>query len=105
MMIVLAGPLVSGEAFAHGGKTHDGAFTALQALQKGTELYDRLIMSGKLESSWETGLAQVEVASRQNEGATEYRVGFQRSSGDPRAVYIFLSSEGEYTGSNFDGKW
>jgi hypothetical protein len=104
-MAVLGGLLVPANAFAHGGKTHDEAFTSLQALQKGTELYDRLIVSGKLDASWETGLAQAEVVSRQNEGVIEYRVGFQRSSGEPRTVYIFLSSEGEYTGSNFDGQW
>jgi hypothetical protein len=35
---------------AHGGKTHGGqSFTALQALQKATKLYDRLIVNGKLD--------------------------------------------------------
>ena len=97
--------LTAAGVFAHGGKTHDEDFTALQALQKGTELYDRLIVSGKLDASWETGLARVEVVSRRNEDALEYRVGFHRDGGDPPAVYIFLSSEGKYTGSNFDGQW
>jgi hypothetical protein len=92
-------------ALAHGGKTHEEGFTALQALQKGTVLYDRLIVSGKLDASWETGLSRVEVVSRRNEGSLEYRVGFHRDGGDPPTVYIFLSSEGEYSGSNFDGQW
>lgn len=93
------------EALAHGGKTHGEAFTALQALQKATELYDKLVASGKLDASWETGLVSVEVVSRGEKEALEYRVGFHRSNGEPQAVYIFLSAEGEYSGSNFDGKW
>ena len=98
--------IINTEAQAHGGKTHgESDFAALQALQKATELYDRLIVSGKLDESWETGLAKVEVLSRMNQDAMEYRVGFHRRSGNPEAVYIFLSSEGKYTGSNFDGNW
>ena len=44
-------------AFGHGGK-HSEAFTHLQALQKATQLYDKLINNGKLDPSWETGLEQ-----------------------------------------------
>ena len=90
---------------AHGGKTHSEAFTALQALQKATELFDKLVVSGKLEESWETALEKVEVAVRDHQDAREYRVGFHRGLGDPTAVYIFLNAKGEYSGSNFDGKW
>jgi len=105
-LFILAGPMANIAVQAHGGKTHGEAdFAALQALQKATELYDRLIVSGKLDESWETGLAKVEVLSRLSQDAMEYRVGFHRRSGDPEAVYIFLSSEGKYTGSNFDGNW
>lgn len=93
------------KALAHGGKTHGEAFTALQALQKATELYDKLVAGGKLDASWETGLASVELVSRGAKETLEYRIGFHRSSGDPQAVYIFLSADGEYSGSNFDGKW
>ena len=36
-------------ANGHGGKTHVGeTFTAFQALEKASKLYDRLIVSGKL---------------------------------------------------------
>ena len=101
----ILGPAGS-EAIAHGGKSHGGeTFTALQALQKATELYDRLIVSGKLDESWETGLQNAEVTARDNNGIKEYRVGFHRKEGNPIAVYIFLSSEGKYSGSNHDGKW
>jgi hypothetical protein len=104
-LVFLASPMTAKVVQAHGGKTHSEAFTALQAFQKATELYDRLIASGKLDTSWETGLASVDVISRRNADAVEYRVGFHRSTGDPQAVFIFLSSEGQYTGSNFDGQW
>jgi hypothetical protein len=92
-------------AFGHGGKSHAESFTALQALQKATELYDQLIVKGKLDESWETGLNAVEVSVRDSNDHKEYRVGFHRQSGSPEAVYIFFSPEGEYSGSNFDGKW
>ena len=105
MVIFFCSLLIPADLLAHGGKAHDEAFTALQALQKATELYDRLIASGKLDASWETGLSRVEVASRRQGEALEYRVGFHRGSGDPPAVFIFLSPEGEYAGSNFDGQW
>lgn len=93
------------EALAHGGKAHTESFTALQALQKATELYDKLVVGGKLDETWETGLASVEVTSRGEKETLEYRIGFHRSSGDPQTVYIFLSGEGVYSGSNFDGQW
>lgn len=92
-------------AWGHGGKSHAESFTALQALQKATELYDQLIVKGKLDESWETGLNAVEVTVRDSNDRKEYRVGFHRQSGSPEAVYIFFSPEGEYGGSNFDGKW
>lgn len=92
-------------AWGHGGKSHAESFTALQALQKATELYDQLIVRGKLDESWETGLNAVEVTVRDSNDRKEYRVGFHRQSGSPEAVYIFFSPEGEYGGSNFDGKW
>ena len=103
--LILAGHLMGGEVQAHGGKTHSEAFTALQALQKATELFDKLVVSGKLEESWETALEKVEVAVRDHQDAREYRVAFHRGLGDPTAVYIFLNAKGEYSGSNFDGKW
>lgn len=90
--------------FAHGGKSHaQGDFTALQALQKATTLYDRLIVSGKLDESWETGLKSVQVVTREKKGKREFRVGFERSEGKPDKVYIFLTSDGQYAGSNYDG--
>ena len=104
-ILSLAGPMMVAEVQSHGGKTHSAAFTALQALQNATELFDKLIVSGKLDESWEVALEKVDVIARRHQDALEYRVGFHRSAGDPQAVYIYLSSEGEYTGSNFDGKW
>lgn len=89
--------------FGHGGK-HSDKFTQLQALQKATKLYDQLITKGKLDESWETGLENVSISNRKNEGKNEVVVAFQRRNGDPKAVYIFFNSKGKYTGSNFTGK-
>lgn len=105
LLFISLGPFAIEEVRAHGGKTHNETFTALQALQKATELYDKLVAGGKLDETWETGLAKVEVVSRGKNETLEHRVGFHRSSGEPQAVYIFLSSDGEYSGSNFDGQW
>ena len=92
-------------SFAHGGKTHqDMAFTPLDALKKGTDLFDRLIASGKLDSSWETTLKEVRVETVARGDMTEYRTAFTRSSGGPGTVYFFLDADGNYTGSNFTGQ-
>ena len=89
---------------AHGPKGHgDMEFTALQAAKKGIALYDRLVASGKLEESWETDLANIEVFSRQSDQKIEYVVKFSRSQREPPSVYIFFDEKGEYTGSNFTG--
>ena len=95
---------VAGSVFAHGGKKHANSFTALQALKKSTDLYNQLVGSGKLGESWETDLANVEITNRQKGGQTEYVVSFRRSTGDPKTVYIFLTADGKYSGSNFTGK-
>ena len=105
VLTIVSDPSIVTKAQAHGGKKHDDALTALQALQKATELYDRLIINGKLDGSWETGLNAVEVTTRDSKGRNEYRVGFHRHEGSPEAVFIFFSFEGKYSGSNFDGKW
>ena len=95
---------VAGSVFAHGGKKHANSFTALQALQQGTDLFNKLVGSGKLGESWETDLANVEITTRQKGGNKEYVVSFQRSTGDPKTVYIFFTADGKYSGSNFTGE-
>ena len=89
--------------FGHGGK-HADEFTHLQALQKATEMYDRLIANGKLDQSWETKLIRVNVSNRQKGEKKEIVVSFQRAEGDPQSVYIFFTAKGKYAGSNFTGK-
>jgi hypothetical protein len=95
--------MTAGLSFGHGGK-HSDKFTQLQALQKATKLFDQLVTKGKLEQSWETGLANVALSKRNINGKDEVVVSFQRREGDPRAVYIFFNSNGKYTGSNFTGE-
>ena len=91
-------------AFAHGGKTHNEAFTALQAVQKATELYDRLILSGKLAEPWETKLKNIQISTRYNGKQKEYVVRFETDQPEPSSVYFFFDREGAYAGSNYSGK-
>lgn len=99
-LLVFASP-----ASGHGGKTHkDNSFTALQALQKASAMFDKLIVSNKLPESWETGLLKVEILIRKKNGKSEYVVAFHRAEGEPAAVYFFFTMEGKYSGSNFTGK-
>lgn len=90
-------------AFSHGGKHKPGELTNLQALKKATELYDQLIGKGKLDQSWEDTLSQVDVFKRGKDDKSEIVVSFQRESGEPKTVYIFLNASGKYSGSNFTG--
>lgn len=100
--MILAGSL---PVLAHGGKSHGGTgFSSLQAVQKATELYDRLIKMEKLEEAWETGLTTIDVSTRQADGKREYVVRFSRVEGDPESVYFFFDQQGEYSGSNFTGQ-
>lgn len=101
MLIIVSAPPV----WSHGGKSHGGTgFSSLQAVQKATELYDRLIKTEKLEEAWETGLATIDVSTRQTNGKREYVVRFSRVEGDPGSVYFFFDQRGEYSGSNFTGQ-
>ena len=102
--LILTILLATGPAFSHGGKEHANPFTALQALQKSTDLFSQLVGSGKLDESWETDLSNVGITNRQKGGNTEYVVSFQRSAGDPKTVYIFFTADGKYSGSNFTGE-
>jgi hypothetical protein len=91
-------------AFAHGPKGHGGVeFTAMQAAKKGIELFDRLIVSGKLEEDWETGLQEIEMSERSTGKGKELVVKFTRVKNLPRSVYIFFTEKGDYNGSNFTG--
>jgi len=100
----LAMLLSSAQVYGHGGKKHGSSFTPLQALQKATELYDKLVVSGKLPDSWETDLEKVDISNRQKGDQWEYVVSFERSAGEPNKVYIFFTAEGKYSGSNFTGE-
>jgi len=89
--------------FAHGPKGHTEGFTPLQAVKKGTMMYDKLVATGKLDASWETGLEAVNVYWR-DAGKKELVVKFSRQAGEPQAVYIFFNAKGAYSGSNHTGK-
>lgn len=105
IIFLLVAILISASlAFSHGGKHKPGEFTHLQALKKATELYDQLIGKGKLDQSWENTLSQVDVFKRGKDDKNEIVVSFQRTSGEPKTVYIFFNSSGKYSGSNFTGE-
>ena len=92
-------------AYSHGGKPHSGEiFTAFHAVQKATQLYDRLISSGKLPEVWKTELKSINIAIHKSTDKREYVVQFQRAKGDPNSVYFFFNQQGQYSGSNFTGK-
>jgi hypothetical protein len=93
-------------AYAHGGKNHGpaGEFTNLEALKKATVLYDKLVAADKLEVTWETTVDKVQIAERRKGADIEKVVSFTRSAGEPKTVYIFFTSRGEYAGSNFTGQ-
>ena len=95
---------VTSPGLGHGGKEHASSFTALKALQKATELYDKLVASGKLSENWEIDLVKVDISNREKGGQKEHVVAFQRKTGEPDKVYIFFSADGKYAGSNFTGK-
>ena len=103
MFLPIALLLLTVAAFGHGGK-HANTFTHLRALQKATQLYDKLISNKKLDASWETDLKQVTVSNRQKGDKNEIVVEFHRGEGDPPAVYIFFNATGKYIGSNFTGE-
>lgn len=100
----LAWLAIGGIAYAHGGKTHGSEpFSAFQAVQKAVQLYDRLIVSGKLPVAWETDLTAVHVTVRGAAEKREYVVEFKRSADDPPSVFFYFDRQGEYSGSNFTG--
>jgi hypothetical protein len=106
-VLIAAGLIISGPGgtYSHGGKTHaESPFSALEAVQKATQLYDRLIVSGKLPEAWETDLSSIHVSVRGTENSRETVVQFKRSGGDPDSVYFYFDPQGEYSGSNFSGE-
>ena len=89
---------------AHGGKTHAGTkFSHLQALQNATQMYARLVTSGKLNEDWELALKQIDISFRSGKTGKETVVSFTRSKGEPSTVYFFFKIDGTYAGSNFTG--
>ena len=106
-VILAAVLLILGTAAAHGhgGKTHaEEPFSAFQAVQKATQLYDRLIVSNKLPEGWETDLTAIQITVRGVDENREYVVEFKRSAGNPDSVYFYFDRRGEYAGSNFTGE-
>lgn len=104
---IVIGVIVTGAGIAnsHGGITHAAnPFSALEAVQKATRLYNIMIIAGDLPEDWETGLSSIHVVVRGAEESREYVVQFKRSDGDPDSVYFYFDRQGDYSGSNFTGK-
>lgn len=104
LALLMAGS-VAAVASAHGPGGHHGqGITPFKAVQKAMGLYDQLLEQKKLEESWETDLGGIGVQMREKNGTMEYAVRFERTKGSPSTVYIFLTPNGEYSGSNFTGE-
>ena len=105
---VILGMMISNPTLvlSHGGKSHGGTgFSSLQAVQKATQLYDKLITSGKLTEEWETELMSISINIRPDSaGKNEYIVRFKRADGELGSVYFFFDQIGNYSGSNFSGE-
>ncbi len=102
LCIALFLPLLS--SHGHGGKQHGSVdFTHLEAVKKATDLLDKLIVSKKIDSDWELHLEQIKVFDRSKGDKAEVAVSFSRTTGEPRVLYIFFTSKGDYAGSNFTG--
>ena len=67
-------------------------------------LYDKLVDSNKLDVSWEISIEAIQIAERRKGSEVEKVVSFSKKTGDPRTVYIFFTSHGEYAGSNLTGQ-
>ena len=92
-------------ALGHGGKTHaEETFSAFQAVQNATQLYNRLLASGKLPEVWESALKTIKISTRNTVSKLEYIVQFETAKEDPNSVYFFYSQDGVYSGSNFTGE-
>ena len=64
-------------AHGHGGKTHsEETFTAFQAVQNATQLYDRLLAAGTLSEGWETGLKTIIISTRNTDNKSVYVIQF-----------------------------
>lgn len=97
--------LTPSAASAHGPGGHGEAeFTAYAAAQKAMTVFDQLISGGKLDPSWETQFAAIQVSRRAIEGRKEFMVKLSRDQGDPASVYVFFDEQGKYSGSNFSGE-
>ncbi len=107
MLAIMVGFTLNGAmpAHGHGGKNHaEETFSAFDAVQKATQLYDRLIASGKLPKVWEWELKTIKISTRNIVNKLEYIVQFETAKESPNSVYFFFDQDGVYSGSNFTGE-
>ena len=105
LTIIFVTLVSSSYVFSHGGKNHgENEFTSFRALDKAVKLYGQLLMKNKLIEAWETDLVKINISTRSNNGGSEFVVSFEKASGDPKKLFIFIDSEGNYAGSNFTGE-
>ena len=92
-------------ALGHGGKNHaQETFSAFQAVQNATQLYARLLASGKLPEVWKFDLKTIKISTRTIVNKLEYIVQFETAKENPNSVYFFYGEDGAYSGSNFTGE-
>jgi hypothetical protein len=95
--------LVISSDFASGtAASADQAVTPLAAIQKGVIYLEELIVKGKLDQGWRSHIASVGISLRNIKGFAEYVVSFKSKSGGIGPVSIFMSMDGQYTGSSLE---
>ncbi len=72
----------------------------LAAVRNGLKVADDMIVQGKLDADWATGLRSVSVTMRNIKGFAEYVVTLTRSRGTPANVSIYINMSGGYSGSS-----
>jgi len=95
--------LVIWSDFASGtAASADQAVTPLAAIPKGITYLEGLIEKGKLDPGWRNHIASVGISLRNTKGFAEYVLSFKSKSGGTGPVSIFMTMDGQYTGSSLE---
>lgn len=100
---VLAGP---GGGHSHDHEHHNEPITSEQAVKKATMHVQKLVESGKIDSSW-TGASKKSVEEKSFGHGPEWVVTFENKAvEDPQkqTLYVFYTINGKYLASNFTGQ-
>jgi hypothetical protein len=100
---VFAGP---GGGHSHDHGHHHGPISSEQAVKKATKHVQKLVKTGKIDSSW-SGVSSKSVEEKSYGHGPEWVVTFENKSiEDPekQTLYVFYTINGKYLASNFTGQ-